>query len=407
MTDKKQINNEEQVADVSSLIALCQRTDDMSAIQKLALKQKVAFHFEYSLRSYMRNEGTPSNKFGAYISLLETKPQFYGNVCDILTENFVSEEIVEECLMYIRSGVIPYQFWIDKLLMDLRESFYYGTASISGLLTVYLGMTLKTSLIAFNKVIKALEEDIDKYNDDVKEAIEFNKIRALEIPQNMKEEYMHMFATNDESERVKFVENETKIFTKTLIDMLKFPFNHEIIEKMATGTVTPFEDFWVTPLGGGSSALLSNARGAGNTMVQSTTETQNEEEQPAMSWWEMLGYGPLGESKEEMQRRKELARRQRELNNRAEELLTTDDKERAQQIVQEIQEDRHSRVISNEQNVEWCVKKIAKDGSKRVMSENWFPSEQKAREFIREVTESNPMMSRAFEFVAEPGVRQS
>ena len=45
MTDEMK-NNEEQVTDVSSLIALCQRTDNMPVIQKLALKQKVSFHFE-------------------------------------------------------------------------------------------------------------------------------------------------------------------------------------------------------------------------------------------------------------------------------------------------------------------------------------------------------------------------
>ena len=45
MTEEKKNENIEEISDVSSLIALCQRTDNMPAIQKLALKQKVAFHF--------------------------------------------------------------------------------------------------------------------------------------------------------------------------------------------------------------------------------------------------------------------------------------------------------------------------------------------------------------------------
>ena len=63
MTDEMKNENIEETSDVSSLIALCQRTDNMPIIQKLALKQKVAFHFEYTLHSYMRNEGASSNKF--------------------------------------------------------------------------------------------------------------------------------------------------------------------------------------------------------------------------------------------------------------------------------------------------------------------------------------------------------
>lgn len=419
MTEENKKEEIDQVADVSSLIALCHRTDNMSAIQQLALKQKVAFHFEFTLHSYMRNEGVASNKFATYISLLETKPEFYGNVCDILVDNFVSESIVEECLLYIRSGIIPYHLWTDKLVHDLKGSFYYNQASIGGLLAVYLGKTLKASLIAFNKVIKVLEEEfcqefsyednpnagrlgIKKADDkwqDVKEAIAFVKARAFEYPQDLKEKYMKAFATNDDSERIKFQENETTIFTETLIDMLKYPFDHEVIEKMQEGTASPFEDFWITPPMAGGSTLVSYARGAGNTMQQSVNE--QEEQQGGMgSWLAMLGYGPHGETPEEMAR-------QRELANRQDELLDSDDFETVEQVKKDVRELRQqkTRVISNEKNVEYCVKKVAKDGSERVMSVNWFPSEKAANEFVEEIKESNPAMARAFEFKIEPGVR--
>ena len=520
MTDEMK-NNEEQVTDVSSLIALCQRTDNMPVIQKLALKQKVAFHFEYTLHSYMRNEGHPTNKFATYISLLETKPEYYGNVCDILTENFVSEEVVEECLMYIRSGIIPYHLWTDKLVHDLKESFYYNQASIGGLLTVYLGKTLKASLIAFNKVVKVLEEEfcqefsyddnpnagrlgIKKEDDkwqDVKDGIAFVKARALEYPQDLKEKYMKAFSTNDDSERVKFLENETTIFTETLIDMLKYPFDQEVIDRMQAGAASPFEDFWVTPPFGGGSTLVSYARGAGNTMQQAVGEQQ--EQQGGMgSWLTMLGFGPNGEPPEEMARREELARRQDELmldeNEEADttsvynfhwdnpqfrallrkyDLEGTDveadmynkevridrdyiefeyvdlvnenfdegdpewiSDEEVDEIVREFnrfkphaerayarfverhrQEEETQRIarskerfereqatrnISNEKNIQYCVKKVARDGSERVMSENWFETEKQAQEFVKEVTESNPAMAKAFEFKIETGVRQ-
>ena len=70
MTEENKKEEIDQVADVSSLIALCHRTDNMSAIQQLALKQKVAFHFEFTLHSYMRNEGVASNKFATYMKAL-------------------------------------------------------------------------------------------------------------------------------------------------------------------------------------------------------------------------------------------------------------------------------------------------------------------------------------------------
>jgi hypothetical protein len=209
---------------------------------------------------------------------------------------------------------------------------------------------------------------------------------------------MKAFSTNDDSERVRFQENETTIFTETLIDMLKYPFDPKAIERMENGTATPFEDFWITPMFGGGSTLISYARGNGDTMQQGSADMQ--EQQGGMgSWWQMLGYGPNGETPEEMARRRELAERQAEL------ILDEDDEETVKTVKREVNDLRHSRTISNEKDIQYCVKKVARDGSDRVMSENWFDTEKQAREFIKEVTESNPAMAKAFEFKIEPGVR--
>ena len=83
--------------------------------------------------------------------------------------------------------------------------------------------------------------------------------------------------------------------------------------------------------------------------------------------------------------------------------------EEAQRIArsnERFEREQATRTISNEKNIQYCVKKVARDGSERVMSENWFETEKQAQEFVKEVTESNPAMAKAFEFKIETGVRQ-
>ena len=58
--------------------------------------------------------------------------------------------------------------------------------------------------------------------------------------------------------------------------------------------------------------------------------------------------------------------------------------------------------MSNEK-VKYIVKKVAKDGSNRVMSQNWFDSESEAEQFVRDVTEGNPAMMSSFDFKIERG----
>ena len=116
----------------------------------------------------------------------------------------------------------------------------------------------------------------------------------------------------------------------------------------------------------------------------------------------MLGFGPNGELPEEMARKRELAERQAEL------MLDEDDPRRNLGLndVGQLDDVRKPRIISNEKNIQYCVKKVARDGSERVMSENWFETEKQAQDFVKEVTESNPAMAKAFEFKIETGVRQ-
>lgn len=396
MTDK---DKKDEIADVSSLINLCQRESDLPAIQYLGLKQRVAFRFERMLHSYVYNEGCASKKFATYITLLETKPEVYGNVCDILLDNFVTEDVIEECLMYIRTGVIPYHVWTAKLIEDLKGSAFYNKASIGTMLTVYLGKTLKASIIAFNKAIKALEDEESVLDDDMKMGISFVKARYMEIPQNMREEYMQRFATESETERRAFQENETTIFTETLVDMLQHPFDKEVLERMAKGQANPFEQFWVDPMMSGGT-LVSNAGGTGNTMMSNLPQAGAMGQQGGMgSWLEMLGYGPNGETPEELERQRELYERNARLLG-----LSNTDRELVEDVKRDVNNIRNDRNISNE-NVQYVVKKVAKDGSHRVMSENWFDTKREAEEFKKETIESNPAMSKAFDFKIEQGVR--
>lgn len=467
MTEK----DNEQITNVSSLIALCPKVENLPILKQLALKQHVSFHFEAMKQTYMYNTGKDSDKFATYVSLIESKPEYFGNVCDILVDEFVSEEVVEECLMYIRSGMVPYHLWINKLLSDIHDgSGFYNKQSIAGMVTVYLGRTLKASLIAFNKVIKVLEEEVDHLPVDVMDGVNFVKARALEIPQNMKEEYMKMFNADDEKARRKFQDNEITIFAETLVDMLDHPFDQEAVDNIISGNANPFTKFWVDPIGGGKKAPSMNMRDAGGVVAREGLGGQQQQEERTMgSWIEMLGYGPNGETPEEMQRMKEFAERQERIeggltevspetfhweNPEFRQFMTEyfgedsdeevsmyngtydafdydwddDDiarlsnqwaeKARAAYLVEEneffrtraqqIQEDNvqvsnNNAVPMSNENVKYIVKKVAKDGSNRVMSQNWFDSESEAEQFVRDVTEGNPAMMSSFDFKIERG----
>lgn len=486
MSDNKNENIDEQVSDVSSLISLCAREDNLPALQLIGMKQRVAFRFERMLHSYMYNCGKATAKFATYITLLETKPNVYGNVCDILTE-FVSEEVIEECLMYIRSGIIPYHVWTAKLLDDIQGSAFYNKESVAGMLTVYLGKTLRASLIAYHKAIKALEEEESKLSDDMKAGIEFIKTRYMEIPQDVREEYMNAFNTDDENMRRKFADNETSIFTETLVDMLSKPISQEALELAEQGQLGPYDIFWVEPPFGGATPLVSNARGEGGvaTGIQPQQPQQTQEEgstPPGMgSWLAVIGRGPKGETAEEMARRAELMSGgnvdfhwdnpefnefieryfldeedfyKRELPEEgmldtyfdetdngggvpfpdleAEEIMkeahewhakaraaylewrntqledATGKSNFLEKVKQEIRELREKNAPTHKiENVatQYKVEKVCKDSSKRVMSTNWFDTEEEAQEFVNELKENNPMMMRSFDFKITPGVR--
>ena len=384
----------EKVSDVSSLNALCLRRTNLTALQKLAMKQRIAFRFERMKNSYMYNCDKASLAFATYITLLESKPDVFGNVCDILTEFFVSEEIVEECLMYIRTGIIPYNIWIDKLLVDLKGSSFYNKASIGGMLTVYLGKTLKTSLIAFNKVVKALEENEHILDEDCITGIQFVKSRYLEIPQEMKEEYMTAHSTSSERMRRLFQDNESSIFSETLVDMLRCPFNHAMIEDIDKGVeISPFKDFWVCITD--NSPLVNNAVGEGGLATEVSSENADQEELHGMgSWWAMLGYGPEGQTKEEYARMVEHERRNAEIATKQIDMA------------EETAEDEVDIEISNEQNIKYLVQKVAKDGSNRVVFKKWFDTEDQANKFIKDVKESNAEMTRKFDFTITPGIKE-
>lgn len=395
-------NKDEQVADVSSLMNLCAREENLPTLQVLGMKQRVAFRFERMLHSYMYNCGKATSKFATYITLLETKPNIYGNVCDVLLD-FVSEDVIEECLMYIRSGIIPYHLWTDKLLEDIKGSAFYNNESVAGMLTVYLGKALRASLIAYHKAIKALEDEEHLLNDDMKAGIEFVKTRYMEIPQEVREEYMTAFNTDDEVKRRKFADNETTIFTETLVDMLQKPISQEALEAAEQGQLGPYDIFWVEPLFGGGATLVSNARGEGGVATGVQPQQAQQQQQPAGmgSWLEVIGRGPNGETAEEMKKREELRR----MN--LEKVLDKEDLELVDKVKEDVRELRQEQPTRKIENVatQYKVEKVCKDSSQRVMSVNWFDTEEEAQEFVDELKENNPMMMRSFDFKITPGVR--
>ena len=76
--------------------------------------------------SYMYNTGKASKEFATYLTFISSSPKYYGNICDILLDEFVNETVIENCLKNIRAGLIPYDIWVNKLLEDIQDYSFYG-----------------------------------------------------------------------------------------------------------------------------------------------------------------------------------------------------------------------------------------------------------------------------------------
>lgn len=226
---------------------LSQKDDNMPALRKIAVEQKVTFSYEWFLHKHMRCETAASYNFTTYTCLIQADPKYYGNYIDIMLNKLdVKEEVVETCLEYIRSGLLPYQLWIDKVISDLGDTEYYSRASLPSLLLVYLCQTMRTSLIGYMKLHKALlEQPLD---EDLKDVVSLAYSQYIEVPKKVKEQYMNNFKSDNEVIRRKFMDAELQLFATTLIDMTQFPIMLDVVEKMEKGEVPPGTQFWTPPL---------------------------------------------------------------------------------------------------------------------------------------------------------------
>lgn len=407
----------------TNYLDLYKPSENLTLFEKITLKHFVSLKFEKLLHSYMLQNREASSKYATYLTLVETASKYYGDICKILIDGeFATEETVEQCLTYIAAGTIPYQIWVEKLLADVKNYSIYRGSSVGSLLTVYLSKTMRASLIAFNKAILALEE-VDYFNNpDVEEAVMFNKTRYLEIPQRAKEDYRKLFTfgSNNESniviseiKRRQVADNELSIFRETLVDMLQRPIKMSSLELCESGMLGAMVKYWQDPMSFGSGMMQAAPVSAGDGQVATAAEP-SVAGSPAMDmpkgnapdflmgcWWVLAGWGENGETPED----EELAGRIMEVlpeDSEVDNLEDYDDFELETTIAKKVEEP----VKKEDSNVQYAVKKIAKNGSKREVSCKWFNSYEKALEFKKEmdrICEESPEMASNFEFKLEAG----
>ena len=112
------MDRQDNVGNVPNLIDMFPPNENISLINDIAIEQQVSFTFERILHKYMYNDSKESFVLGAYICLIKVDPALYGDYCKHLL-NFVSEETLNKALLHIKTGVIPYDIFVDKLLSDL------------------------------------------------------------------------------------------------------------------------------------------------------------------------------------------------------------------------------------------------------------------------------------------------
>ena len=175
-------NRNNEVGNIPNLIDMFPPNENISLIKDIAIEQQVSFTFERMLHKYMYNDSKESFVLGAYICLIKVDPALYGDYCKHLL-NFVSEETINKALLHIKTGVIPYDIFVDKLISDLNDdSILYDRTSVGSMLAVFLLKTMRASLTAYNKAHKALMEDYHRYSDSIKRAIDMAYSWFLEYP---------------------------------------------------------------------------------------------------------------------------------------------------------------------------------------------------------------------------------
>lgn len=381
--NKEELQEQEKEVNVDNLIALCQKVDPISALRDYAIKESVDFTYEWMIHGYMRSDTKESRLFGTYICLIGADPQYYGNYIDhMINDHGIEEEFINKVLMYIRTGIVPYNIWIDKLISDIKNGAEsYEKSSIPSMLLVYLLKTMRTSLIGFNKLVKALRDEDNNIDEKLLKVVDIAEACLKDIPTNLKEEYMVAFSSSIEETRRKFQDNELSLFSEILLDMLQCPLDIEAVQALEKGELPAFAPVWVEPPFGIGTNIAYNARSkeAENPNdVDENGQPKQQNKKLGMGSFavDVLGYGKDGATPAEMEeRRKALAEENGDISVLKEEPL---------------------HEISNE-NVRYVLRKVAKNGSKRVVSENVFNTEEEAEKLREEIITSMPDITRSFD----------
>ena len=334
---------------------LANKVQNISLLKQLAIKEIVSFQYEWFIHKHMRMETKESFNFSTYICLIQAEPEYYGNFIDVMINDIkVDEDIIEKCLQYIRSGFIPYQIWIDKVIADLKGSDYYSETSVSGMLLVYLMKTMQTSILGYLKLHKALlEADI---SDEINNVVYTANAMFLQLPKEIKDRYMEMFTTEDNNLRDKFMDNELSLFTETIIDMTQYPINLQALLSIERGEVPPNTQFWDEPMVK-PAPIINRSRNKLSINIEDAGDiTKN------TGMGNFMNFITPDKNDETV-------------------IMGTDTTEPVKPVVNE-----------------YIVEKVAVDSSSRVMSKNKFKTEDEAISFVEDVVQAVPDVTNYFKF---------
>ena len=331
---------------------LANKVENLPLLKKFAIEQDVSFAYEWFIHKHMRMETQESFNFSTYTCLIQAEPEYYGNYIEVMLDKInIPEEIIEQCLQYIRTGEIPYQLWINKLIADLRGSDYYSKHSIPGMLLVYLCKTMRVSLVGYMKLYKALSEaDLD---EELQNVISVAHAMYMDLPKDWKEAYMRLFSAEDEELRRKFADNELTLFTETLIDMTQYPLNLQMLEDIEKGKLPAGSIFWSEPPYK-PEPLINRSR------IPLGVKVPTEAQGTGMTDFRNL----------------------------------FDDNKSVSLIADLVQDE----VTEEPKVTEYIVEKVALRGSKRAMSRNKFNTEEEAERFIEDVVNAVPDIIKSFQF---------
>lgn len=441
--------------DINNLRSLYPRSV-VSFAHKMTIQQTVSFAFEYTQHKYMRLGTEEGKVFGAYLTLLKTEPDDMGNTIAEL-EKFVDEEVVEECLRYIRTGVVPYHILGKKLIKDLKADAepYYLETSKPSMLYVYLLKIMRCSFMGYNKIHKMLMEEIDSFSDEIADAIHSAYAWYLSYPQSLKEEYVKAFNTKVEETRRKFVDNELSLFSEILSDTMGQPLIKEFINDVENGIKPAFYPIWLDP-----SLMEMQMVDVTPAVTNEATETQtvadgdvitevpyNVQNKDAIShrntsyigafYVKVLGWTVDGKTPEDVVNEMKLMQMasdgsdlsDEELEKRAKRMYGMVEAQDEHAKYQESEEAKAHKEALKEVDItkvpkraplykdeevkpvrtheisnvatRYCVLKVAKNMSHRVMSKRWFDTLQEAEEFREAIVKDNPEIAKNFDFKIE------